>query len=115
MAKINYNNRRFLMLSSSSGAPAETIFHYFQQDDVVWGHFEGGVVIYGNFVAKADGEGVLDLRYQYISIDGDICTGTSISTPEFLPDGRIRLQEDYQWTSSDHSRGHSVVEEIKED
>ncbi|MBZ0291202.1 MAG: n-acetylglutamate synthase [Anaerolineae bacterium] len=114
MAKINYDNRRFLMLSSSSGAPAETIFYYFQRDDVVWGHFEGGVVRYGNLIAKVDAEGVLDLRYQYINTDGDICTGTSLSTPEVLPDGRIRLHEEFQWTSGDYSHGQSMVEEIKE-
>lgn len=113
MADINYDQRRFIMLSSSSGAPAETIFYYFQKGDLVWGHFEGGVVIYGSMVAKVDAAGVLDLRYQYMSTDGELLTGTSLSTPEILPDGRIRLHEDYQWTCRDFSRGHSVVEEIR--
>ncbi len=112
MPAIDYNNRRFLMLSSSSGAPAETIFDYFHKDDIVWGHFVGGVVITGNFVAKVAADGVLDLRYQYISTGGEILTGKSISTPEILADGRIRLHEDYQWTCGDFAHGHSVVEEI---
>jgi hypothetical protein len=39
-------------------------------------------------------------------------TGICRSTPEILPDGRIRLHEKWQWTSGDRSSGESIVEEI---
>jgi hypothetical protein len=32
--------------------------------------------------------------------------------PEVLPDGKIRLRENWQWTSGDFSEGESVIEEI---
>jgi hypothetical protein len=46
-----------------------------------------------------------------VNIQGELMTGICRSTPEILPDGRIRLHESWQWTSGDESRGFSVVEE----
>jgi hypothetical protein len=39
-------------------------------------------------------------------------TGRCHSIPEQLSDGRIRLHEQWQWTSGDLSSGESIVEEI---
>jgi hypothetical protein len=39
-----------------------------------------------------------DKRYQQVSKDGVIKTGRCLSTPEVLPDGRLRLHEFWQWT-----------------
>jgi hypothetical protein len=108
---INYDNKRFGMLTTSTGASNETVFHYRQKGDVVWGAFDGGSVAVGMFVATTDEAGVLDLRYAYVNMQGELLTGVSLSTPEALPDGRIRLHEDFQFTSGDEAKGISVVEE----
>jgi len=39
-------------------------------------------------------------------------TGICTSTPEILPDGKIRLHEKWRWTSGDLSEGESVIEEV---
>lgn len=39
-------------------------------------------------------------------------TGICRSTPEILEDGRIRLHEEWIWTSGDQSSGKSIIEEI---
>lgn len=109
---MNYENKRFGMVTTSTGASNETIFHYHQIGDVVWGTFDGGSVAMGVFVATSDAQGVLDLRYAYVNIQGELLTGASLSTPEALPDGRIRLHEDFQFTSGDKKKGVSVVEEV---
>jgi hypothetical protein len=44
-------------------------------------------------------------------MQGELLTGVSLSTPETLTDGRIRLREDFQFTSGDKAKGLSVVEE----
>jgi hypothetical protein len=67
----------------------------------------------GTFVATANANGVLDLRYAYVNLQGDLLTGVSLSTPEVLPDGRLRLHEDFQFTCGDFAKGVSMVEEIK--
>jgi len=113
---INYNDKRFGMLSTTTGASSDVVFHYHQNGDVVWGTYdalnEAAGLLKGVFVAKVDAKGVLDLRFSHIKSLGEIVTGVSISTPEVLPDGRIRLIEDFQFTSGDKSKGISIVEEI---
>lgn len=110
---INYDKRRF-RLAHESGNSNGTIFQYFQSDNVVWATYEGGVVRYGQAIATADEAGILNLRYQHITSDGKIQTGTCISTPEVLPDGRLRLTEVYQSTSGNQSPGVSIAEEFRD-
>ncbi len=114
MDKFNYNNRRFAGVSNSETGEvsSETVFHYRQQDDVVWATYEGGGVRFGTLVAKVGSNGCLDMSYQHINQQGELCTGKCFSTPEVLPDGRYRLHESWQWTSGDCSKGNSVVEEL---
>ena len=114
MSKVNYNNRRFLFIKKEEDGLSDTIFSYHQNGNVVWGTYEGGTIIFGNFLAQTDEQGHLDLRFQHVNIKGDIMTGTCQSTPEIMPDGRIRLHEDFQWTSGDFSHSTSTVEEIRE-
>ncbi|MDX2043975.1 MAG: n-acetylglutamate synthase [Acidobacteriota bacterium] len=115
MTVINYNNRRFVGVSNSDTGEVspETIFHYRQQDDIVWATYAGGSIRFGTLVAKVDADGRLDMRYQHVNVEGELCTGTCRSTPEVLPDGRYRLHESWQWTSDDYSSGNSIVEELK--
>ena len=60
------------------------------------------------------GEGNLDARYAHVNAEGGLMTGECRTTPERLPDGRLRLHEEWRWTSGDGSSGRSVVEEIGE-
>lgn len=109
---INYEDKTFGMVTTSTGASNDTIFHYRQTGDMVWGTFDRGSVAMGVFVATADVHGVLDLRYAYVNTQGKLLTGASLSTPEVLADERIRLHEDFQFTSGDKQKGISVVEEV---
>jgi hypothetical protein len=109
---INYDNKTFGMVTTSTGASGNVLFHYRQSGDVVWGTFDGDGLAMGVFVATADARGVLDLRYAFVVNDDDIRTGVSLSTPEVLADGRIRLHEDFYFTSGDKKKGLSVVEEL---
>jgi hypothetical protein len=112
-ARIDYDGRRFRSLSNSESGEvdAETRFEYHQEGDVVWATYRGGAVTFGTLVATADAEGNLDMRYQHVNTLGAIKTGICRSTPELLPDGRLRLHESWQWTCGEGERGRSVVEE----
>ena len=114
MSEINYDNRRFASVSNSGTGEVttETVFHYHQKGNVVWADYEGGEIIFGNLIAKISDNGKLEMRYQHLNKKGELMTGVCNSTPEMLPDGRIRLYENWQWTSGDYSTGESVIEEI---
>ena len=64
-------------------------------------------------MALVDAEGCLDMRYHQVNDRGELMTGACRSTPELLPDGRIRLHEEWRWTSGDGSGGSSVLEEVR--
>jgi hypothetical protein len=115
MSEFNYHERIFAPLSNSEGGEVSsaTVFRYRQKDDVVWATYEGGEVAFGTLVARVLADGSLDMRYSHVNRRGELMTGRCRSTPELLPDGRLRLHERWRWTSGDGSEGESVVEELK--
>jgi hypothetical protein len=113
MATINYNGRTFRSINTSAKGEVDgqTLFHYQQQGQIVWATYQGGAIQWGTLIAKVDTADRLEMRYQHINTAGELMTGECLSTPEILPDGRIRLHETWQWTSGDRSAGQSVLEE----
>lgn len=111
---MSYDGKIFRPLDNSAGGEvgARTRFYYHQRGDLVWGTYEGGGVRFGTLIAVADGEGRLDMRYQHVSADGRLKTGVCRSTPERLPDGRLRLHERWRWTSGGEGSGISTIEEV---
>lgn len=112
--KIDYDGRKFASVRNSTRGEVgqDTVFSYRQSGDVVWADYSGGAIVRGQLIANRDDDGVLDMRYQHINTRGGLMTGVCRSTPELLPDGRIRLHENWRWTSGDCSTGESVLEEI---
>jgi hypothetical protein len=115
MNKINYNNKYFRSVINTDNGEvnSSTIFHYRQESNVVWATYKGGDILYGNLIAKVNEDNSLNMRYHHINTKGEIMTGICHSTPEILDDGRIRLYEEWQWTSGDYSKGRSIVEQIE--
>jgi hypothetical protein len=113
--KISYDGRKFRSVHNSATGEvgADTVFQYGQNGRLVWAEYSGGEIVFGTLIAKADENGDLDGRYQHLNRKGELMTGTCRSTPELLPDGRIRLHEKWQWTSGDLSSGASVIEEFR--
>ncbi|MDB5243244.1 MAG: n-acetylglutamate synthase [Spirosoma sp.] len=109
-----YDNKFFRSVTNTSNGEVsnETVFHYHQQGRVVWADYGGGGITKGLLIATMQDNDCLDMRYQHVNVQGELMTGRCYSTPEQLPDGRIRLHERWQWTSGDGSSGESIVEEV---
>lgn len=114
MSKINYNNRVFKSVANSGTGEvsSETMFYYHQKDNLVWAEYSGGEISFGHLIAKVSNDGVLEMRYHHLNKSNELMTGNCLSTPEILPSGKIRLHENWQWTSGDLSEGESIIEEI---
>ena len=110
----NYHNKKFRSVSNSSNGEVtdKTVFEYKQWNNIVTAVYYGGNIIAGSLIALVDAEGKLDMRYQHVNTAYELMTGICISTPELLPNGRIRLHEKWQWTCGDMSKGESVIEEM---
>jgi len=111
---ISYDNKRFKSIENSENGEVtlETIFHYGQNGDTIWATYGGGTIMLGNIIGKVDQDGKIDMRYQHLSIDGTFKTGKCISTPEILPDNKIRLHEEWEWSSGMEGKGKSIIEEM---
>lgn len=109
---FNYHQKRFqAVVNLDSGeVSAETVFHYFQEGDLLWADYAGGAIRKGNIIGRVAADGVITMRYQHVNMEGEIRSGSCISTPERLPSGLIRLLEKWQWTEG--PAGSSVIEEL---
>ena len=112
---VNYESRRFAPVQNSANGDVDgaTVFEYRQRGGRVWARYHGPGVVFGSLVAASDPAGALDMRYRHFTPAGELRAGICRSTPEILPDGRLRLQENWQWTVGDRSTGRSVLEELR--
>ena len=115
MREISYDGRRFRAVTNSAAGEvsAETIFHYHENDKIVWAEYSGGGIERGMLLATRSDDGSLDMRYQHVNARGELMTGICRSRLEILPDGRYRMHEMWKWTCGDGSAGESVVEEVR--
>jgi len=113
--KIDYNNRMFTSAFNNDNGEVsdKTVFKYKQQKDIIWAEYSGGEIIRSYLIGTSDNEGKLEFYYQHINIRKEIRTGRCKSTPQVLPDERIRLTEEWEWTNGDKSKGSSIIEEIR--
>jgi len=112
---IDYNDRVFRSVSNSPNGEVdeETIFQYQQQSFLVSATYSGGGILFGHLIGLANAEGVMELSYHHINKEGNLRTGVCVTTPELLPDGKIRLHERWRWTNGDGSEGESIAEECE--
>ncbi len=111
---INYNNKIFITKSNSENGDTnlETIYYYKQIGNTVTANYEGGFIKSGFLEATTDKKGNLQMRYYHTNINNELVTGVCTSTPEILPNGKIRLVENWQWTCKNFAKGISVLEEV---
>ena len=89
---------------------AETIFQFEQTGDRIYAHYSGGDIVDGHLVGTVDGN-QWDVRYTQINTDNETATGHSVGAVELLDDGRIRVEDEWEWESKPGT-GESVHEEI---
>ncbi len=111
---INYNDKLFRPVSSTENGEAsnETLFHYKQVGNILTAEYSGGRIKYGHLIGLVDEQGNIELRYHQVNDKGELMTGICTSTPEKLANGKIRLHENWEWTSGDRSKGQSAIEEL---
>ena len=114
MGAPSLEGRWFRAVAAADGGEVgpETMFRYAEEDGDVWATYAGGAVRRGYLVGTRDGDR-LDFRYVQLSEAGLTSSGHCVATISALPDGRLRLEESWQWESRDGS-GTSVAEEIDE-
>jgi len=111
---MNYNNKKFRAISNSPKGEVEgnTIFHYYQRDNILWATYAGEQIQFGTITGIVHENGHLTFSYQHVNQNNEIMTGLCKSKPELLENGKIRLHESWTWTCKDLSSGESIIEEF---
>jgi hypothetical protein len=111
MTAPSLDGRRFAAVANVGGeVGADTVFEYQERDGEVWATYRGGAVRRG-FIVGTRTRDTLNIRYVQLNESGETSSGSCRSTIHVLHDGRLRLDEKWQWESRPGG-GTSVVEEL---
>ena len=88
----------------------DTQFTFEQEGNRIYAHYSGGEIIDGHLVGTFDGN-EWDIRYAQINSAQETASGHSIGTVELLNDGRVRIEDEWEWESQAGS-GESILEEV---
>ena len=111
---MNYNDKQFRPISNTENGETsnETLFHYKQVGNMLTSEYYGGKIKKGHLIGLVDKSGTINMRYHQVNDKDELMTGTCISKPEILENGKIRLHENWEWTSGDQTKGTSIIEEL---
>jgi hypothetical protein len=111
---MNYNNKIFRPVQNSENGETteETIFVYKQTGNILTSEYKGGQIVKGHLIGLVGKNGDIEMRYHQVNEKGELMTGICHSKPELNQNGKIRLYENWKWTSGDMSSGKSILEEL---
>jgi hypothetical protein len=109
---IDYDGRQFRDTGHGPDGPAA---EYRQSGDLLWAEFAGGAVRRGSLTGRCHSDDSIEFTYTMVLTDGSILAGHCESTPEVLPDGRVRLHERWERYGPHAASGTSELEELRPD
>ncbi|HWO65657.1 MAG TPA: hypothetical protein VNO31_37050 [Umezawaea sp.] len=105
---ISYEGKVFRKAGGGDG----TFARYRQDGDLVWADFTGGKVRRGTVTGTCAPDGTLRLAYTMVLETGEVISGQTVNVPEWQPDGRVVLREEWQRFGEHSSSGVSYLEEV---
>jgi len=110
----SYHGKAFRSIHNSQSGEVsnETTFSYQQKGAVISARYEGGNIREGNILGRVESDGTIQMSYQHWNMENEFRAGICTSTPERLPNGKIRLYESWEWTNGMEGRGESIIEEV---
>jgi hypothetical protein len=113
-AMINYNGLNFVSIENTENGEvsSKTFFEYKQEGHIISAIYSGGEIVQGTLIGIVKENGCLEFRYNHVNSRDEIRGGKCVSTPEILPDGRIRLYEKWKWLDAEATEGSSIIEEV---
>ena len=89
----------------------DTIFSFTQKDYVIEANYTGGKIKKG-FLIGTIKEHTFDFSYCQLQTDDVLDNGRSSSKLTVTPEGKIRLVENFEWSSRPGASGTNIFEEI---
>ncbi len=106
--KINFNNKKFLLIENSENGKVntDTIFEYKQDGNLVTANYYGGTIRYGKIIAFLKDK-QLDMVYQCSTIDGELKAGKAIADISLDENNKIKLTLNWEWLNDTNEKGIS--------
>lgn len=111
---INYNGRNFVSIENTENGEvsSQTFFKYKQEGHIISATYSGGEIVQGILIGIVKEDGSLEFRYNHVNRKDEIRGGKCVSTPKIMPDGRIKLYENWKWLDAEATEGSSIIEEV---
>ncbi|WP_298759439.1 hypothetical protein [uncultured Psychroserpens sp.] len=111
---MNLNDKKFVTIENKSGLSSnKTIFHYFQNENIITGTYKGGAISEGFIVGKQIETSKIELLFQCLTKEGELKVGESKGTISKDQNGKLELRFDWNWLNGDLSGGTSEYIEVK--
>lgn len=111
---FDLDNKVFKLVSNSDNGDVshDTLFYYHQEGKVIWAEYSGGHVNKGTLLGRVVSGDKIVFSYVHISNSGELRKGDCTTIISRDLDGKLFLNESWQWTSGDLSSGESVLLEV---
>jgi hypothetical protein len=108
---VSLDGRTVVAVENEGGDVGSDTRMTFTQDGTrLSAEYSGGDIAQGYLLGTVvDGE--WDVRYVQVGHEGETATGHSVGTVEELPDGRVRIEDEWEWESKPGG-GRSLLEEV---
>ena len=83
-----------------------------KNENILTCSYSGDNIVNGHLIGLVDDNGKIEMSYHQINTKGELMTGICFSEPELTGNGKIKLYENWEWTSGDKSSGKSVLIEM---
>ena len=108
---FNLNGKTFYTVLSDNEADGSTFFRFCQDGEMVWAEYGGNDIAKGFLIGRYTAPDTIDFTCQHLNISLEPGCGRGQSRLERLPDGRLRLHANWQWTGSSESSTAALLEE----
>lgn len=112
MFNLHFKQFKALENSPNGEVNGETIFLYFQDDKEIWAEYSGGDIKEGRLNGLKTAENGFEIKYSHVNVSGEKKEGIAQTQVSFSRDGKIILNEFWQWTTGDKSSGTSTLIEL---
>lgn len=110
--EISLDGRTLKAAENTNGeVSGDTLFEFEQDEEIITATYSGGEIQRGYLIGTLE-KNRWEVRYVQINRTGETSTGHSIGELKLSEDGRVLVEDDWEWESR-AGGGHSVLEEVK--
>nr|WP_320119511.1 hypothetical protein [uncultured Marinifilum sp.] len=113
MKPFDFNKKKFSLIENTESGKvnSDTVFEFYQKDDLVTANYFGGTIKYGKIIALLNGN-KLNMIYQCVTTDNELKAGKAIADISLNENEKIKLNLRWEWLNKANEKGTSEYLEI---